>query len=89
MKLKYTNIINFRSIQNVQVDFDPSCRVLVGINESGKSNILRALSMIGDGFTPTPEDVREPLPREKSITEAYIRFVFTFDKDEMEKCTQH
>lgn len=85
MKLKYTNIINFRSIQNVQVDFDPSCRVLVGINESGKSNILRALSMIGDGFTPTPEDVREPLPRGKTITEAYIRFVFTFDKDEMEK----
>ena len=85
MKLKYANILNFRSIHSVQVDFDPSCRVLVGINESGKSNILRALSMIGDEFTPTPEDVREPLPREKSITEAYIRFVFTFDESEMEK----
>ncbi|KKR00850.1 MAG: hypothetical protein UT26_C0038G0005 [Microgenomates group bacterium GW2011_GWC1_39_12] len=85
MKLKYASVINFRSIQNVQVSFDPSCRVLVGINESGKSNILRALSMIGNEFSPTPEDIREPLPREQSIKEAYIRFVFTFDKSEMEK----
>lgn len=85
MKLKYADIVNFRSIQSVKVDFEPSCRVLVGINESGKSNILRALSMIGEEYTPTPEDVREPLPTEKSITEAYVRFVFTLDKGEMDK----
>jgi energy-coupling factor transporter ATP-binding protein EcfA2 len=80
MRLKYANIVNFRSIQDVQVDFEPSCRTLVGINESGKSNVLRALSMIGSEFVPVPEDVREPLPREKSISKAYIRFVFSFDR---------
>jgi len=85
MKLKYADIVNFRSIQSIKVGFEPSCRVLVGINESGKSNILRALSMIGEEYTPTPEDVREPLPTEKSIIEAYVRFVFTFDKGEVEK----
>lgn len=85
MKLKYADIVNFRSIQTVKVDFEPSCRVLVGINESGKSNILRALSMIGEEFTPTAEDVREPLRTEKSVTEAYIRFVFVLDKSEVEK----
>ena len=84
MKLKHANIVNFRSIQNVQVVFDPSCRVLVGINESGKSNLLRALSMIDNEFTPSPEDIREPLPNETSITEAYIRFVLTLDNAEME-----
>lgn len=85
MKLKYAQIKNYRSIQDTQVDFTPSCRILVGINESGKSNILKALSLVGEGFTPTPEDVREPLPREKSIDEAYVRFVFGLDKSETEE----
>src|SRR3989344_148159 len=61
MKLKYADIVNFRSIQSIKVDFEPFCRVLVGINESGKSNILRALSMVGEEYAPTAEDVREPL----------------------------
>lgn len=85
MKLKYAKIVNFRSIQEIRLDFDPSCRILVGINESGKSNILRALSMIGEQFSPTPEDIREPLPREKSIDEAYIWFVFGLEKNDTEK----
>jgi predicted ATPase len=85
MKLKYAKIVNFRSIQNAQISFDPMCRILVGINESGKSNILQALSMIGEDFTPTPEDVREPLPKEKSVDESYIWFVFTLDKSEVEQ----
>ena len=85
MKLKYADIVNFRSIQSIKVDFEPFCRVLVGINESGKSNILRALSMVGEEYAPTAEDVREPLPTEKSVTEAYVRFVFTLDKNEVEQ----
>ncbi len=85
MRLKYAKIINFRSIQEMRVDFDPSCRILVGINESGKSNILRALSMIGEDFSPTAEDVREPLPRERPIEEAYIWFVFGLDKADMDE----
>jgi hypothetical protein len=28
-----------RSIKEVEVEFEPRCRVLVGINESGKSNV--------------------------------------------------
>jgi len=85
MKLKYVNILNFRSIHTVKVEFEPSCRILVGINESGKSNILRALSMIGADYTPSPEDVREPLPKEQSITEASIDFIFALDKSEVDK----
>lgn len=36
MKPDRVEIKNFRSIQEVEIDFDPPCRVLVGINESGK-----------------------------------------------------
>lgn len=83
MRLKCVDITNFRSIQSVKVDFAPHCRVLVGINESGKSNILRALSLVGDDFIPNAEDVREPLPSEKPIEDAYVRFVFSLNEDEI------
>lgn len=83
MRLKYVDISNFRSIQSVKVDFEPNCRVLVGINESGKSNILRGLSLVGDEYVSNAEDVREPLPTEKPIEEAYVRFVFSLDTSEI------
>ncbi len=47
MKLKYADIKNFRSIEDMKVEFQPHCRVLVGVNEAGKTSILRALSFLG------------------------------------------
>jgi len=85
MRLKYARIVNFRSIHDVRIDFDPTCRILVGINESGKSNILRALSMIGSEFPLTAEDIREPLPRETPITQAHIWFVFALEALDVER----
>lgn len=52
MRLKSVEIRNFRSINDITVDFDPTCRVLVGINESGKSNILNALALLSDDNDP-------------------------------------
>lgn len=46
MRLNHVDISNFRSIKSIVINFDPKCRVLVGINESGKSNILEALSLL-------------------------------------------
>ena len=43
-------IENFKSIDNIELDFDSVnksyTKVFVGINESGKSNILEALSFL-------------------------------------------
>ncbi len=85
MILRSANIVNFRSIENIQIDFEPACRVLVGINESGKSNILRALSMISKEIAPTNEDLRDPLPNEKPIEESYVRFIFRLDGEEIKE----
>lgn len=85
MRLKHIQIKNFKSIENIQVGFNPSCRVLVGINESGKSNILRALSTISDSVEPTAEDVREPLPDEHPIKESYVRFVFQLESRDIKE----
>lgn len=86
MKLNRVEIKNFRSIQDTTLDFDPPCRVLVGINESGKSNILGALALLGSGYDPVKkDDLREALPDEDPIEESYIRFVFKFEKEESDK----
>lgn len=82
MKLKYVSIKNYRSIKELRVDFNPQCRVLVGINESGKSNILSALNLLDTSAKSTKKDIREPLKGEKQATEAYVRFIFGFNADE-------
>ena len=49
MILKKIEIENFRSIKKLELDFDEisgkKCFILLGINESGKSNILKAISL--------------------------------------------
>lgn len=76
MKLTSVTIKNFRSIKDAKLDFVPSCRALIGINESGKTNVLHALSMLSDDISPSADDIREPLQDEDPIDEAYVRFVF-------------
>ena len=82
MKLERVIIKNFRSIKEIEIDFDPTCRVLVGINESGKSNILSALSFLTEKNPNKREDLREALPDEEEVKEAYVKFVFRLEKDE-------
>lgn len=83
MQLKRVLIKNFRSLADIRIDFDPQCRALVGINESGKTNILRALSML-DSATPfSRADIRDVTPTEDPITEAYIKFIFNFSRSEL------
>ena len=83
MKLNRVKIKNFRSIEDLEIELNPACRVLVGINESGKSNILQALALLGDK-TPTRDDIREPLPDESQITEASVDFIFEFSNNEVD-----
>lgn len=85
MELKRIEIKNFRSIDDIMVEFNHRCRVLVGINESGKSNILRALSMLSSDINPTNEDLREILPTEKPIDKAYVKFIFELEEKEISK----
>lgn len=88
MKLDRIQISNFLSIpDNFEIRMDPSCRVLVGINEAGKSNILRALSMLCKDVNPSPSDKREPLPGEDQYKESSVCFIFKLDRKELERIT--
>lgn len=89
MKLNRIQIKNFRSIKDIEINFDPPCRVLVGINESGKSNILNALALLSDDYNPVKkDDLREALPREKQIEESEVTFIFKFEKPESDKLVE-
>jgi hypothetical protein len=54
--------------------------VLVGINESGKSNILKALSLLDETVNISKNDIRDPGHDEDAVAESYVRFVFQMDK---------
>lgn len=83
MKLSRAEINNFRSIKYASVQFDPHCRVLVGINESGKSNLLKSLSLLGEEFKPNKkDDIRDALPDEGPIKESNVMFIFNLEKED-------
>jgi predicted ATP-dependent endonuclease of OLD family len=82
MRLEEVVITNFRSIESLTIKFNPKCKILVGINESGKSNILEALSMLSADRNPTKHDRRIGLPDEPPIENSYIHFIFALENYE-------
>ena len=56
MKLTQIEISDFRSILKQKIDFDNDCIGLIGLNESGKSNVLNAIRGLDKNFIPTLKD---------------------------------
>lgn len=79
MKLLRADIQNYRSIKSVTLTFEPPCRILVGVNESGKSNILRALAELDPEIKIVDDDLRVFGHDENHEAPAFIRFVFGLD----------
>jgi len=85
MYLKKCQIENFRSIKSLEVSFENNFQILVGLNESGKSNILRAISFLSPDSIPTDDDIRDPGHDEKPIILSYIRFVYGLEPCETDE----
>lgn len=85
MQLDRIQITNFRSIKYQVIKFDRNYQVLVGINESGKSNILKAISFLNENIKFNKNDIRDPSHDESAITESYIRFVFKYQLKEIDE----
>ena len=79
-KLKKVRIIGFRSIEDEKIRFD-GCghKVLVGKNESGKSNILKALNLLSGGDWDSDD---KKVLFDKN---AQVRFYFDFDKIKIDR----
>ncbi|MDR2685213.1 MAG: ATP-binding protein [Rickettsiales bacterium] len=86
MKLIKVDISNFRSIKETSINFNDSCIILVGDNEAGKSNTLKALAGGIDKslYAVSPQDKRKSLSSE-TIDENnfYIRYVFELNVEEI------
>lgn len=78
-------IKNFRSIKNATLNFNINLQTLVGINEAGKSNVLRAISLISPKVEILNDDLRDASSEEDAINEAYVRFVFHFTAAEQKE----
>lgn len=82
MRLSSVRIINFRSIKDATISFTPRCRILVGMNESGKSNILAALSLLDESKKIEDSDIREVGKGEDPVTQALVRFIFKISDED-------
>jgi predicted ATP-dependent endonuclease of OLD family len=85
MVLKSVEICNFRSIKNLTISFNPAFQILVGINESGKTNIINALSLLKKDIEINVADIRQSLPDEELIEDSYIIFSFSLSEAEITK----
>ena len=85
MKLNRATISNFRSISELRIDFEHGCQILLGINESGKSNILRALHLLDPEAKVSPADLRIERSNEDQVTAGYVRFEVSLDEEELEQ----
>ncbi|WP_082818063.1 ATP-dependent nuclease [Variovorax boronicumulans] len=84
MKLKRAKIKNFRSIEDLTIEFNHGCVVLVGINEAGKSNILRALQFLDLSVPITTADLRVERQNEEAVSKGFVEFHFNLEEDEIE-----
>ncbi|WP_035651783.1 ATP-dependent endonuclease [Flavobacterium sp. ASV13] len=75
MNLSHIHIKNFRSIKDEEIKFNHNCLVLLGKNEAGKTNVLKAISSLFAIYKVSDKDKRKRIENEK-ITENYIRAVF-------------
>ena len=82
MRLKRVQIRGFRSIEDMEISFDGSGhKILVGKNESGKSNILNALNLLSGKTMFEHKDMKELYDET-----AFVEFDFELDSNEIDKC---
>lgn len=83
MELVRAEIRQVRSIKRMTVPFEEDdCIVLLGINESGKSSILRALSFLSPLTKAVPDDLRQIRHDEPAPETSSVEFVFRLSESD-------
>ena len=84
MRLDRIVIRNFRSIKHATIYFDHRCRILLGKNEAGKSNVLKAIASLFGSYTVSSRDKRKKINNEK-IDLYLIYAAFKFNDEELKR----
>ncbi len=75
MELFRIDIKNFRSIKECSIEFKHNCLILLGKNEAGKSNMLKAIAAVFGKYEISKKDKRKKIANEK-IEDSFVRIVF-------------
>ena len=81
MQIKKAIIENFKSITIEEIDFTHDCKIFVGLSESGKTNLLLALSALDTTFTLNKTFIKEGT---KTSEPSLIEYDLSLDKKEKE-----
>lgn len=84
MKIKEIHIENFRSIKNETIVMDQNCLILLGKNEAGKSNVLKAIAALFGQYALTAKDQRKRINNEK-ISNRRVYAVFEYTEEDVGK----
>jgi predicted ATP-dependent endonuclease of OLD family len=82
MELHRIKIKNFRSIKDAEIKFDHNCLILLGKNEAGKSNVLKAIAAVFGKYPVTNKDKRKRIGNEK-IEEYFVMAVFKLSSQDI------
>lgn len=87
MELKKIQISNFRSIQWMEINIEKinnkRCLILLGKNEAGKSNILKAISAVFGRYDVSEKDQRKEKSGENiSNEDCFIRAIFELSQED-------
>lgn len=87
MKLEKIDISNYRSIDNLELEIKAvngsHTFALLGINESGKSSFLQALSLVESG------QINHPLDYFNQKEEVYVQLIYSLTKKEKESLEKY
>ena len=67
MKLISARIQNYRSIEDINISFENNTKIFVGLSETGKSNLLKALNTLSSSCEINKRDIREDIQRKVRI----------------------
>lgn len=85
MELDRIRIKNFRSIKDAEIKLDHKCLILLGKNEAGKSNILKAIAAAFGEYTVSNKDKRKKIDNEIIDSEDYfVYLIFKLNENDFE-----
>lgn len=83
MELNRIQIENFRSIKSETIYLSHNCLILLGKNEAGKSNILKAIAAVFGKYTLSNKDKRKRIDNER-ISDYFVRAIFKLAENDFE-----
>ena len=61
MKLKHLELKNYRNYKDTEINFNDGINIIVGANNSGKTNILHIISLLSTDFKLNVDDFNKNL----------------------------